>query len=178
MKSSLTSMSKWIHKTDQLLFFSCVILLLSNTSCVNKIDDDEEVLPDITEDNSSLTITTRTGSIDEVVSYPVHFFVFSSAANKCIGKQVLKDAEDNVSFTLPAGSYKVLALAGATEESYNLPTVETATPESIISLKGGASHADLMASTSNVTLTEGEDNTTNIALKLEKQADGTTWSAP
>jgi len=165
MQFKLSLTTKRSHRVISPLFWACAILLLCNAACVNKIDDDDELPPDIAEANSTLTIVTRAGTEGAVISYPVHLYVFDNGTDKCVDQQTLGSASDNISFRLPAGSYSILAFAGATEENYNLPTIEEATRETVISLKDDKKHADLMASTSTVTLGEGEDNRTTIALK-------------
>ena len=146
------------------LFWTCIVLLLCNAACVNKIDDDDELPPAAAEANSSLTVITRAGEADEIISYPVHLYIFGSN-NKCVGKQILESIDDKISFDLPAGDYQIVAFAGATKDVYNLPGTEKATPKSVISLiDKGATHADLMTSSSFVSLGEKDENTTTLVL--------------
>lgn len=151
----------------QMKFFQIsmfALLLLCSTSCVNKITDDE-LPPEIAKADSKLTIITRTGAADVIISYPVHLYVFNATTQKCVEKKTLNESDVKASFKLPAGRYTILAFAGATEEKYDLPTVEGAALETVIKLKEGASHADLMTDRQNVTLEEKESNQVSIALK-------------
>lgn len=163
MKLKLKFTNRWMQKTICPLLWTCTILLLCNAACVNKIDDDE-IPPDTTEANSSLTVITRAGEADEIISYPVHLYIFGSDS-KCVGKQKLESANDKILFALPAGNYQILAFAGATEDIYNLPSIEKATPKSVISLiDEKTTHADLMTSLSSISLGEKDENTTTLVL--------------
>lgn len=164
MELNLKPSNRWMQKAIRPLFWMCTVLLLCNAACVNKIDDDDEIPPDALEANSSLTVITRAGETGTIISYPVNLYIFGSD-NKCVGKQELKSTEDKISFALPAGDYQILAFAGATKDVYNLPDIEKATPKSVISLiNEGATHANLMTSSSSVSLGEKDENTTTLVL--------------
>lgn len=165
MKRFFRIVYKTPYRTTLLQTLMYAILLLCSISCVNKITDDDELPPDSLKPNSSLTITTRSGAADVVISYPVHLYVFSNATQKCVERKTLNDSDAKISFKLPAGGYTILAFAGATEDNYNLPSAEVATLETVISLKEGTGHADLMTDRQNVTLDENESNQMTIALK-------------
>lgn len=165
MKLKLAQLLRTPNKSFFQLMILCHILLLVQASCVNKIDDDDELPPNLAHSNSNLTIITRTGAADEKISYPVHLYLFDGM-DKCVGRQTMSDASSNtISFKLTAGTYTILAFAGATEDNYNLPDAKTATRTTAISLKAGKNHTDLMTASSTTTLAENEDNTTTLALK-------------
>lgn len=61
--------------------------------------------------------------------------------------------------------YEVCAVAGASADSYELPTQETATKETVLTLKDGQKHGDLMTANNTVTLEYGGTNTLTLALE-------------
>lgn len=117
--------------------------------------------------NSTLIVQTRNGDTtteDAAVSYPVQIYVFDKN-NNCATTSTLEDDASTFSMKLQEGSYNVFAVAGATTDSYELPSADDATPQSTIALKEDKSHTDLMAATqSPVELTDGGTNTLTVAL--------------
>lgn len=121
--------------------------------------------------NSVLKIYTRTasveGSLTEMkISYPVNIYVFNKE-NKCVALTNITSGEEDISLKLLAGEYDVYAIAGADEENYNLPAMENATKETVISLKEGAEHSDLMTAEGHVTLVDNGEN--SLTLTLERK---------
>lgn len=138
------------------LFFSC-----EKYSGDNEKDDNNK------EANSTLVVRTRTVETDgkdATISYPVNIYVFNSDNTTCVDVTTIESADNPVSLKLPEGSYNVYAIAGADAANYDLPTKESATTETVISLKSGKSHGDIMTATNNVTLTYGEENTLTLSL--------------
>lgn len=136
-------------------------------SC-EKYTADEEF--DLSEANSTLVVRTclapNEAGLDEsaTISYPVNVFVFNEKG-ACVGVSVIGSEAENLSLKLPEGSYNIYAIAGADDNSYNIPTKEDATKESPIILKDGFKHGDLMSAYSNVVLANGEENTLTLSLK-------------
>lgn len=58
-------------------------------------------------------------------------------------------------------------MAGASSTDYSLPSQSTATPKSVISLKDGHSHGDIMTAENTVTMEADETNT--LDMKLERR---------
>lgn len=138
------------------LFFSC-----------EKYSGDDETDDNNKEANSTLVVRTRTVETDgkdATISYPVNIYVFNSDNTTCVDVTTIESADNPVSLKLPEGSYNVYAIAGADAANYDLPTKENATTETVISLKSGKSHGDIMTATNNVTLTYGEENTLTLSL--------------
>lgn len=144
-----------------LLLFTAVATLFS----CEKYSEDTEFTNK--EANSTLIIRTRAltqGETDESeISYPINIYLFSE--NKCIETTTIESEETPISLKLPEGIYDVYAIAGADAETYDLPTKENATKESIINLKADKTHNDLMTAKNNVTLTYGEENTLTLSLE-------------
>lgn len=114
-------------------------------------------------------VTTRdaeTGSSTEKVSYPVYVYAFNEK-KQCIGLRMIEGPADPLEFNLIRGAYKICAIGVDAGEHYTLPSQSSCTPESPISLKSGYSHADLMASSANVMIEEGESN--NLTLQMERK---------
>lgn len=144
-----------------LLLFTAVATLFS----CEKYSEDTEFTNK--EANSTLIIRTRAltqGETDESeISYPINIYLFNE--NKCIETTTIESEETPISLKLPEGIYDVYAIAGADAETYDLPTKENATKESIINLKADKTHNDLMTAQNNVTLTYGEENTLTLSLE-------------
>ena len=120
--------------------------------------------------NSTLVIKTRTNSSsgsndaeESKVSYPVNVYVFDKDG-KCVNVSTIEASNTSVTLNLNEGTYNIYSIAGATADSYELPTKENATAESVISLKAGKEHGDLMTAQNAVTLADGGTNTLTIAL--------------
>lgn len=145
------------------LFF---VTSLSLVSCEKYSEDESESNQ---EANSTLVVRTRAaaenGDGEEAkISYPVNVYVFNSN-DKCVAVSTLADETTQMELKLAEGNYSVYAIAGADESGYELPTKDNATKETVISLKDGKNHVDLMAAESSVNLTYGEENTLTLSLK-------------
>ncbi len=141
------------------------IVLLTMFSC-EKFSDIENEENAVT--NSTLTIRTRVdGNLDgdnPEVSYPVNIYVFDSR-NVCVAVTEIPDGESDISMNLSEGNYNVYAVAGADSQSYDLPTKDTASKTSVIALKPGMSHGDLMTAHNTVSLEYNEVNTLTLSLE-------------
>jgi len=135
-------------------------------SC-EKYNEDDKQTNNNKEANSTLTVRTRaaenTNTENTTISYPVNIYIFNN--NQCVEAKTIETADAEISFKLPEGSYSVYAIAGADAESYDLPTKENATEETVISLKSSKSHGDIMTAQNTVKLAYGEDNTLTLSLK-------------
>lgn len=146
------------------VWFAMVVFFVS----CEKYTADEEF--DLSEANSTLVVRTclapNEAGLDEsaTISYPVNVFVFNEKG-ACVGVSVIGSEAENLSLKLPEGSYNIYAIAGADDNSYNIPTKENATKESPIILKDGSKHRDLMSAYSNVVLANGEENTLTLSLE-------------
>ncbi len=129
--------------------------------------------------DGELKIRTRSASNDLEVSYPVIVYVMNSEGT-CVSRETVVSAESALSIDLPSGEYNVYAVAGATEDAYTLPTMQTATPTSELLLKENAKHGDLMAASSTITLGKNETNqlTLNLARKVMKVTSLTINDVP
>ncbi len=142
----------------------CMMMVLSSCS--------KEVLDELTEEeetettgNSQLEIVTRTGENDEVVSYPVLVYVFNSS-DKCINVQTISSASESMSVNnVKAGTYTVVAIGGADDDVYDLPTQDDAAPDDVIVLKENQNYNDLMLARSTVTMAEGETNKATLTME-------------
>lgn len=98
------------------------------------------------------------------VSYPVNVYVFDMKGT-CVDVATIESAETPLSLTLKEGMYSIDAVAGATADNYDLPTKENATRETLVTLKSGKQHGDLMTAHNTIVLGDGETNTLTLGLK-------------
>lgn len=148
----------------RLLLF--IAITMGCVSCSKEvfIEDESSNEP---EAKGTLIVRTRASTetaSEAVVSYPVNIYVFDSEEGTCVAVTTIEDEDSPVSLTLLEGTYNVYALAGASAEAYELPDMESATEESVVSLKPGNLHGDLMTAGGTVTLTDGETNTLTLSL--------------
>lgn len=151
-------------RTNAVLFCFAIAVVCSLVACekadFSEWDDEEENSSSV--ETSSLTVVTRSDE-DEEVSYPVSVYVMDDAG-KCVDLKQLDSANDELQFSLSAGTYNVYAIAGADEESYELPTKDNAQKSSEIKLRDDMEHGDLMTSSDNVVVTKGEKNTLTLTM--------------
>ena len=118
-------------------------------------------------DSANATLYVRTMAVstseEEDISYPIQVYVFNG--QKCAALQTIIDESQTLSIPLVEGNYSVLAIGGASSDTYSLPTQANAVPSMEITLQEGKSHADLMLAKSNVTLVDGGTNTLTLAME-------------
>lgn len=147
--------------TLTMLLVSCVIMLTSCSKTVSDIDDPSASYGG----NSSLSIITRSGNEDAIVSYPVKVYLFNSNST-CIAVQTLADEGDDLSIEeLKAGTYHVYAVGAAEENRYTLPTQDAAAATSTITLQENKVHEDLMLANNTVTIGPNETNQLTLAMQ-------------
>lgn len=127
----------------------------------------ELVSEDMVVTDSSLSITTRSVTAEETISFPIAVYVFNSESKKCIKNEQLASQDDPLEFSLTHGTYDVYAIGGVDESIYTLPSEKELTEETEITLKENKEHADLMTAHSIISLEEEEDNT--LTLNMERQ---------
>lgn len=152
-------------------FIKVLTLLLAVVTLFSceKFNDDEAL--ESKEANSTLVVRTRAASgdgteneITGTISTPINIYVFDEDG-KCVAASTMGSVEDNLSVKLPEGTYDVYAVAGASSVAYDLPTQETATKQSVLALKDGQPHGDLMTANNKVTLLYGGENTLTLTLE-------------
>ena len=148
------------------LFWPLAAVLL--TACEKGLDDGGDYMsPTATGQvtNSVLQVRTRSGgaAADEAtVAYPVQVYVFQG--DECQAAQTIGDAGQTLNIALVEGTYSVYAIGGASTADYVLPTVDDATVTSVLTLKDGKAHGDLMAATATATLVDGGTNTVTLGM--------------
>lgn len=149
--------------TSKRVFFLLASLALLSCEKYDALDAPGESL----EASSTLVVRARSSagaaSDGSVVSYPVGVYVFESGGS-CVETATIDSPESSISARLPEGSYDVYAIGGADPERYVLPSRETASRESVIALRGGSAHGDLMSGHSSVRLSYGEENTLTLSM--------------
>jgi len=154
------------------------------TSCSQNTVEDEEQQNNQKTANSTLKVratsntstgndSSQTGSETSEINYPVNIYIFqmkettdgTASMGKCVALSTLTNDEEEISFNLIEGQYKICAVGGADTETYDLPTQTDATPESAIKLKEGKAYNDLMTATNTITLKDNEESTLTLALK-------------
>lgn len=149
-------------------FLNLIVLIaaaMTVISCEKYNEDNTEISK---EANSRLTIRTHAaasgeGSEEVKISYPVNIYIFNGSGT-CTAVTTIGTEDTQMSLKLPEGSYTVYAIAGADAENYELPTKENATKESVIKLREGKTHSDLMTAQNTVNLAYGEENTLTLSL--------------
>lgn len=96
------------------------------------------------------------GPTEMTVAKPICIYVFD-VSGKCVAHKIIADESKEADFSLTAGVYTVYSVAGADADRYDLPSRETATPQTVVSLKEGQKHADLMTAAETVELKDGYD---------------------
>lgn len=146
--------------TNVVLFL--VISLLSACENIDYSELEEE--GDTKVEQTSLKIKTRANSAEDgEVSYPVNVYVMNSSGT-CVDYSQLDSSTDELKFSLEEGTYTVYAIAGATEDCYELPSKDNATSNSNVVLSDNMEHGDLMTASDNVVLTKGETNTLTLSM--------------
>ena len=142
-----------------IIMFVCLMFF---SACEKELMTEEEKKSNTEETtgedaDSKLTIVTRAPS-GEVISYPVTVYIMNGEGH-CVKKESLISSADELSVKLPAATYQVYAVGGATGTTYTLPSFADASANYEIALNQGASHADLMTASSSVTLERNGSNT-------------------
>ena len=164
MKLKLTTLSAL------LILLSTALMTVSCSKDVYSEDEEEQGstnvdAPKSAEANCTLQVRTRAESAgDSKISYPVHVYVFGSNG-VCVEESVIESSETQLVVKLAAGTYDVYAVAGAESNDYDIPSKENVSPTSVVRLKDGKKHSDLMYAHSAVTLTAKENNTLTLPLK-------------
>ena len=124
-----------------------LMLLFICSSCTNTTPYDESILAP----QSSLAIFTRS---DATLNYPIQVYAFD-AEGVCAATESIASAADPLALTLAAGSYRIVAISGATDAEY---TSLGATPSlsATIAMKSGnyATSSPLMVGSADVTLAD------------------------
>ncbi len=155
---------------NSLLKTLIIVSVVSSFLSCEKYNDTDPV--ETKDANSTLTIRTRANADnaegspggEATVSYPVNIYVFGTDG-RCVAVTSIKQEQDEMSLKLPEGSYNVYAVAGANDTDYDLPSRENATEETVIALKSGKAHSDLMCARSRVELSFEEENKLTLSLK-------------
>ena len=126
--------------------FLCLMLHIVCSSCVNTIPYEEE----IPTSQSKLDIFARSSA---TLNYPIQVYAFDAEGKYASGQSIASTSEV-LSLNLSAGSYRIVALSGATDDAYILPEASTLT--ATIAMKSGnyATTSPLMIGSADVTLTD------------------------
>ncbi len=156
----------------------CITMLIAGavvcmlTACERELMTEEAPISEAASDTTTtgkknvgqLTIVTRAAGDQETVSYPVMVYVLNRNG-KCVYTQTINQSEESVSTQLTSGTYQVLAIAGATGDKYALPSQDDVTAESVITLKEGSQHADLMTASGQVKIGRNLQNTLTLSFE-------------
>lgn len=153
-------------KNIKSVLFAIAMAIVALASCSKDVMSEGE---DASVGNITLKVTTRAlgaGTTDMTVASPINIYVFD-AAGKCVGYKSVASESEAADFKLPEGVYAVDALAGADTNSYSLPEKESASQSSVVTLKAGKTHGDIMCAKTTARLAEGED--TEVTLNMERK---------
>lgn len=162
MKISITA---WLMSAVMLLG-SCERITIESGEPDSEADQASSLNEFAVKTRGVVTYDEKAGETKEKVSYPVYLYAFDSR-NKCVGRERVASADDPIQFSLIKGSYTICALGIDIEDRYTIPAQSTAQPTSLVKLKSGLGHADLMSSTANVVVEEGEENT--VTMQMERK---------
>lgn len=98
------------------------------------------------------------------VAKPINIYVFDSA-DKCVAMKSLASESDSANFKLSAGAYSLYSVAGTDTENYSLPSKDEAKKQSVVALKEGKAHKDIMCAHEDVLLSDGVDTKTTLQMK-------------
>ena len=141
------------------LLFALILIIFSSCSKEYIIVEESDY-----SGNSRMNIRTRAISDDAIIAYPVYIYVFDSD-NKYVSSKTIESADDDISFDLIEGLYKVYAIGGITSGNYEIPTDKNVTPESVVALIDGKEHGDIMTANNTIVLQDGEENTLTLSLE-------------
>ena len=161
-----------------------VCSFLSLSSCQQiALENEENTANDIIipEGQSRLALKLAADANDAEISWPVSIYVFNSD-NTCVETKALTTSASSADFTLPAGTYSLYAVGGMSSDSYSLPTKDSATSTTTLSLLDGVNeHADIMmAQQSDILLTANKSSTQalNFTRKVAKITSMTITDVP
>ena len=140
-------------------------LTASVFSCSKEVFEENETEADVSAmtGNSQLRVRTQRAANGESITYPIQVYIFNSE-DQCINSQTIASDGESVNLLkAKAGSYTVVAVGGS-DDNYELPEQEDATLTTLLALKDGQGHDDLMVAKSTVTLGENESNTVTLAM--------------
>lgn len=144
-----------------LLQMHLFLFLFLLSSCAEYFSEEEEegTLPST---NKTIQITTRSSDGTEL-PYPILIYAFD-AEGSCANQQKIDSSEDGnaISLNLPKAKFHIVALAGATEQTYNIPDKPTITD--VIEMKNeNSADKPLMMGSVDVTL-QNSNTKANITM--------------
>ena len=161
-----------------------VCSFLSLSSCQQiALENEENTANDIIipEGQSRLALKLAADANNAEISWPVSIYVFNSD-NTCVETKTLTTSTSSADFTLPVGTYSLYAVGGMSSDSYSLPTKDSATQTTTLSLQDGVNeHADIMmAQQSGILLTANTSTTQalNFTRKVAKITSMTITDVP
>lgn len=133
----------------------CMFLPFLFTSCAKYFaEDEEEEEENNQKTTSTLHINPRSGDETELV-YPIHIYAFDTEG-KCTAQQTINSSEEGpaIEVALPKGTYRIVALSGATGKNYILPEKPSLT-DFIEFKQDNKAETPLMMGNADVTLKNG-----------------------
>ena len=149
---------------NKLILFASALAVLGLTACEKGLTDDIGDVGSGQVMNSLLQVRTRGSSpgSEATVAYPLQVYVFQG--DECRAVQTIGDEGQTLNIALTEGTYSVYAIGGASTADYVLPSADDATVTSVLTLKDGKAHGDLMAATATATLVDGGTNTVTLGM--------------
>lgn len=143
----------------------CMFLPFLFTSCAKYFaEDEEEEEENNQKTTSTLHINPRSGDETELI-YPIHIYAFDTEG-KCTAQQTINSSEEGpaIELGLPKGTYRIVALSGATGKNYILPEKPSLT-DFIEFKQDNKAETPLMMGNADVTLKNGSAKA-NITLSF------------
>ena len=142
----LTVFGKWLP-----LVAVCCLL----GACQQLADENLEVGKD-----GTLKVKARSAASQEIV-YPINLYAFS-AEGECINSQVIEDEDKSVELSLPEGKYRVVAIAGHSDD-YEIPSDPKLEDEILLLGEEGAG-TPLMIGKADVTVDSDKESRLELTL--------------
>jgi hypothetical protein len=113
----------------------------------------EEEVTDATESSTTSVVNVSTRASENTsVTYPVQVYAFNAISGKLTAQQTITSENTSIGLTLGLGDYKIVALAGVSED-YSLPASPSLTDVITIATKGIA-HTPMMMGKADFSVTK------------------------
>lgn len=118
------------------------------------------------EERGILNIETRSAATEDIL-YPLFLYAFSESGD-CVGSQTVYTEDDKISMSLPSGRYRIIALAGSSDD-YKIPVV-THWDDRVELMSDVIPETPLMRGVADVVIDSEMENTLEIVLSYSVTA--------
>lgn len=130
-------------------------ICLFNSACQSLTDEDVSV-----GEEGTLKVKARSAEGEDMV-YPLSMYAFSEEGD-CVASLIVVDADESIRLSLPAGTYKIVSLAGYSDD-YDIP--DQPKLEDVVRMVGKAgAEVPLMTGKADVTVGANRESRLEMAL--------------